>query len=153
MLVWLHDDAPNTDTMHHLLNSAAFRKRVEEFIKFNIRADVEGLNETTIKNMPRETQIAYSRPPDPDQRNWEELFRDRLQRVVRSQQLHSCTRATCLRYDLYGRLLCKRRAPWEVSEDTVMSNGEYQVRRIIPFVNNFNPTISVALNCNNESSS
>jgi len=104
-----------------------------------------------VKETPRETQIAYSRPPDPGDSNWKAHFEERLRRVVRSQQMHVCSWATCKRYDSHGHPVCKCRAPWELSEDTkVFANGEYIIRHRIPFMNNFNPPLSVTLNCNND---
>lgn len=150
MLLWL-EDAPNAEEMHLLLQRESFRERIREFIKENIRAHVDGLDEETIKVMPREAQLAYSRPPNPDEQDWTEQFTDKLCRVVRSQQIHTCTRMTCLRYNKHGRLTCKRRAPWELSmEEEIDTNGRYKPRRTVPFMNNFCPAISVSLCCNND---
>lgn len=54
MLLWLQD-TPNTEEMHDLLQSEDFRNRVHEYIKVNICAHVEGLDQESIKTMPRET--------------------------------------------------------------------------------------------------
>ncbi|KAF8119740.1 hypothetical protein EV363DRAFT_1195605 [Boletus edulis] len=101
--------------------------------------------------MPRETQLAYSRPPDPDGNNWENEFNDRLRRVVRSQQIHTCTRLTCLRYNQHGQLSCKRRAPWQLSEvEDIDLYGIYKPHRTNPFINSFCPAVSVSICCNND---
>jgi len=151
MLIWL-DDTPNCNDMQSLLQSnAAFRSRIQEYIRENIRAHVDGLDEETMKNMGRESQLAYSRPPDPDSENWENEYSDRLQQVVRSQQVHTCSKASCLRYNKYGRLICKRHAPWELSDTEVIdAGGRWKARRTVPFINNFCPSISVTLCCNND---
>ena len=151
MLIWL-DDTPNCNDMQSLLQSnAAFRSRIQEYIRENIRAHVDGLDEETMKNMGRESQLAYSRPPDPDSENWENEYSDRLQQVVCSQQVHTCSKASCLRYNKYGRLICKRHAPWELSDTEVIdAGGRWKARRTVPFINNFCPSISVTLCCNND---
>jgi len=77
MLLWLAD-TPSTDAMHRLLNTDHFRAQVQKFVKMNIRADVDGLDENTVNNMAWETQLAYSHPPSPDDENWEKAFADRL---------------------------------------------------------------------------
>jgi hypothetical protein len=133
------------------LENANFRNHITKFAKENIKAHIDGLDEAAIKAMPRETQISYSRPPDPDSDDWDEEFNDRLRRVVRSQQVHTCTRSTCLRYDRHGHLTCKRRAPWTISEhDEVDDRGNYVIQRIYPFINSFCPAVSVAMACNND---
>ncbi|KAF8443784.1 hypothetical protein L210DRAFT_3396194 [Boletus edulis BED1] len=101
--------------------------------------------------MPREAQIAYSHPPNPDDEDWDDKFKDRLQRVVRSQQLHTCTRNTCLRYDKHGQLTCKCRAPWELSDEVQLDcEGQYKPLWKNRFMNNFCPAISFTLSCNND---
>ncbi|KAF8132270.1 hypothetical protein EV363DRAFT_1397930 [Boletus edulis] len=150
MLLWL-EGAPNAEEMHSLLQDERFRNGIKAFIEQNIQAHVEGLDEETIKHMPREAQIAYSRPPNPDNEDWDDKFKDRLQRVVRSQQLHTCTRNTCLRYDKHGQLTCKHRAPWELSDEVQLDcEGQYKPLRKNRFMNNFCPAISFALSCNND---
>ncbi len=150
MLLWLQD-APNMETMHSLLDMPEFRKYVEQYINFNIQADIPRLDAAMVKETPQETQIVYSRPPDPGDSNWKAHFEDRLRHVVQSQQMHVCSWATCKQYDSHGHPVCKCRAPWELLEDTkVFANGEYIIHHRIPFMNNFNPSLSVTLNCNND---
>lgn len=150
MLIWLQD-TPNCQDMHTFLKSSRFRERISRYIQKNIQAHVDGLDEATLQSMPRETQLAYSRPPDPDSESWEDEFADRLRRVVRSQQVHTCTKATCLRYNKHGRLVCKRRAPWELSDvELIDDRGRWKPRRTHPFINNFCPAVSVTLCCNND---
>ncbi|KAF8120373.1 hypothetical protein EV363DRAFT_1080267, partial [Boletus edulis] len=61
MLIWLQD-APNADEMHDILKTNEFREHMRQYIRENIRAHMDGINEVTIKTMPRESQLAYSRP-------------------------------------------------------------------------------------------
>ena len=64
MLLWLQH-APICDEMHTLLQSSDFRECVHTFIKTNIRAHLDGFTEETICSMSRDSQLAYSQPPDP----------------------------------------------------------------------------------------
>ncbi|KAF8416206.1 hypothetical protein L210DRAFT_3616285 [Boletus edulis BED1] len=65
--------------------------------------------------------------------------------------MHTCTRATCLRYNKHGQLTCKRRAPWELSTDSTIDHlGRYRIKRTMAFMNNFNPSISGTFCCNND---
>jgi len=150
MLIWL-EDAPNSNEMHEFLKTEEFQDRIRAYIKQNIRAHVDGLDEEMMKSTPRETQLAYSRPPDPDAANWAAEFADKEKRVVRSQQVHTCTKSTCLRYNKHGKLVCKRRAPWELSgTEYIDEKGNWKPKRTHPYVNNYCPAISVALCCNND---
>jgi hypothetical protein len=150
MLLWL-EDAPNSNDMHKFLKTDEFRDRIKAYIKQNIRAHVDGLDEDMMKSTPCETQLAYSRPPDPDTANWAAECADKELRVVRSQQVHTCTKQTCLRYNEHGKLVCKRRAPWELSEiEFIDEKGNWKPKRTHPYVNNYCPAISVTLCCNND---
>ncbi|KAF8120372.1 hypothetical protein EV363DRAFT_1190816 [Boletus edulis] len=65
--------------------------------------------------------------------------------------MHTCTRATCLRYNKHGQLTCKRRAPWELSADVEIDYlGRYKIKRTLPFMNNYCPAISATFCCNND---
>ncbi len=64
MFLWLAD-MPDTETMHHLLNTNDFCKRVKHYLDFSIHADVPGIHPKLLDRMERESQVAYSRPPDP----------------------------------------------------------------------------------------
>jgi len=149
MLLWLAH-TPNSEEMHEFLKTEEFRDRIQAYIKQNIRAHVDGLDEETVRTTPRETQLGYSRPPNPDGTHWEAECADKERRVVRSQQVHTCTKSTCLRYNKHGRLVCKRRAPWELSDtEYIDENGNWKPKRTHPYINNYCPAISVSLCCNN----
>lgn len=58
---------------------------------------------------------------------------------------------TCLHYNKHGCLICKHRAPWELSmEEEINSDGQYKPQHTVLFMNNFCPAISVTLCCNND---
>jgi hypothetical protein len=150
MMIWLRH-TPNMHDMHVQLQNGEFRTRIKEYIRQNIRAHVEGLNEETIRTMPRESNLPYSRPPDPDSSNWNIENQAIERRVVRSQQVHTCNRATCLRFNQQGQLVCKRRAPWLLSPtDIVDEHGRWNPKRTYAFLNNFCPAITTTLRCNND---
>jgi hypothetical protein len=150
MLLWLRH-APTATEMKELLQQDAFRDRLKNFIKANIRAHVDGLDEEGIKATRREKGIAYSRPPDPDSPTYEEEAATFTKRVVRSQQVHTCQRNTCLRLNGQGNLVCKRHAPWPLAdEDIVDEQGNWQPKRTYSFLNSWQPSVSEALACNND---
>ena len=149
MLLWL-EDTPNTDEVHELLQTEEFREKLKNYIRQNIRAHFDGINAETIPTIPKESALPYSRPPNPDSERWEAECADIERRVVRSQQVHVCSNTTCLRFDQYGKKSCKRRAPFQEAEDDFVElNGEWGPKRTCAMINNYCPTITVNLRCNN----
>ncbi|KIO12199.1 hypothetical protein M404DRAFT_95464, partial [Pisolithus tinctorius Marx 270] len=69
--------------------------------------------------------------------------------LVRSQQLHTCTWATCLRATCDG-LVCKRRAPWPLSdEDYIDERGNWGPRHMHGYINAYCPALLMMMRCNN----
>jgi hypothetical protein len=148
MLAWLAD-VPNADEMVELLRGESFRERIIEYLKGNIHADVEGLDEKYVKETKRETGITYSRPLDPDQSDWGRRFKEMERVLARTYQVHVCNLTTCLRRNRQGKLGCKRRAPWPIERETsVEGNGTMHLARRYGFLNGYNPGLLVGCRCN-----
>jgi hypothetical protein len=81
MLIWLAN-APNADEMHELLQQVQFREKIVAYIRQNVRSHIDNLTEESIRMSPREAQLAYSRPPNPDSMTWEEDMKDMEYRVA-----------------------------------------------------------------------
>ena len=71
MLLWLAN-APNIEEMHEKLQEEVFREKIQTYISANIRTHLDDLSENDIKSMTRNSELAYSRPPDPQLPDWEE---------------------------------------------------------------------------------
>ena len=98
------------------------------------------------RGIPWQVEHVQQHPPNPDESSWKVQFKDRLCHVVQSQQVHTCTCATCLHYNKYRHLVCKHCAPWELSvSHEVNLNGSYKLRCTYIYVNNFCPPISVTV--------
>lgn len=150
MFLWLKN-APNGHEMKTFLKNSDFRERMTSYIKANIRAHVDGYDEEMTTTMPRETHLSYGRPPNPDGEDWKEKMKDLELRLVRLLQTHTCKRAMCLRPDKHGRMVCKRRAPWPLSNFTLVDeDGTVVIQRTHPFVNCYCPSPLVSLRCNND---
>lgn len=152
MFLWL-EDSPSSDEMLELLeNSEEFRAKIQNYIAANIRADVPGLSsKEEIQAMPREADLAYSRPPNPAHETYEEEKKDTLVRAVRSQQIHTCTVSTCLVKQRNGTISCKRRAPFPLADEAYMhANGEWGPRRLFGYVNTFQPNCIIVIKCNQD---
>jgi len=82
---------------------------------------VPGMTSQTLKAIKREADLAYTRPPHPDDPEFERKFENLKIRLVRSQQIHTCKRRACLQWD-YKTMSwkCKRRAPFPLSESDVV---------------------------------
>ena len=148
MLAWLAD-VPNADEMVMLLRNENFRKRIVGYLKANIHADVDGLDEKYVEETSRRTGISYSRPIDPDEGGWKERFADMEKELARTYQVHVCKTTTCLRRNRQGNMVCKRRAPWPLEEETTVDpNGMVHIARHYGFLNGYNPGLLVGNRCN-----
>jgi len=149
MLMWLAG-TPNADEVETALRSVTFRDKIRRYIQLNIRAHLDDLTEHDIKKMPRDSQLAYQRPPDPRLHGWNERQHELERQLVRSQQLHTCTPATCLRIQK-GRYTCKRGAPWALNnDDYVDERGNWGSRRTNGYINGYCPLVLTNLRCNND---
>lgn len=74
ILIFL-DGAPSTDKMKEYLQSQEFRQRIVDFIKANFRAHYPELHtEEQINAMPTEPEIAFQRPPNPNDNDfWQKV--------------------------------------------------------------------------------
>ena len=145
MLMWLAG-TPNSKEMEVALKSGTVR----QYIQTNVRAHLDDLTEKDIKNMVRQPQLAYSRPPDPHHEGWGESNHKFERQLARSQQVHTCSRTSCLRLTK-GKWTCKRRAPWTLSEDDyVDERGNWSPKRTYGYINSYCPTILTSLRCNND---
>ncbi|TFK61794.1 hypothetical protein BDN72DRAFT_777848 [Pluteus cervinus] len=151
LILWLLGSPP-ADVMQEKLHSAEFREQLLSFIKANIRAYTPGLESAeSIQDIPCDKNIAFTRPPDPQARHYEKELQEFETKVVRTEQVHTCKLGRCLVSDCYGRVHCKRHAPWPTSPcDYVNENGEWGCRRSYGMVNAWNPAVSVNARCNND---
>ena len=122
------------------------------FIKANLRAYLPGLESAeSVKAIPREKDIAWNRPPNPDSSDYNERLADFELRLARTEQIHTCRPRRCLVYDRHGQLRCKRHAPFPTSEeDKVTEEGKWWQKRLYPFVNGWIPGILINVRCNND---
>jgi len=149
MLMWLAG-TPDSDEMVNALKTNTFREKVRQYIGKNVCAHLDDLTESDIKAMLREPQLAYSRPPDPRQDRWIERNHEFERQMVRSQQVHTCLRSSCLKVEK-GELMCKRRAPWPLSDDDyVDERGNWGPKRTYGYINGYCPLILTSLQCNND---
>lgn len=150
MLVWLKG-APPAVELKGFFASDVFRERVRAFIDSTVRAHIPDLDEETLDNIAPDPYAAYNRPPDPRSPNFSVELKEREKILVRTLQLHTCTQAGCLRRNWKGKLVCKRRAPFEFAPTTLVEpNGHWCPQRFLRFLNNWNPTILLCLQGNHD---
>ena len=143
--------APSWDEMKELLKSDAFRDKIKNFMRANFRAFYEELKDKDLINdLPTDAEIAYGRPPNPDTDDYWQQVHDLEVNVARTKQMHTCTVKTCIITDKKGTR-CKRRAPWECSdEDVVREDGTWALKRTYGYQNALVPAIAVNARCNND---
>lgn len=153
MLLWLHNTPPPRQ-LKALLQTEEFRLKVLAYLNANVRSFLPQLaSPAHVKKIPAKAEVAYARCPNPAL-PFEQLqaqLKELEVNVVRTKQIHKCVEGKCLRLDKYGRLSCKRRAPWEISDsDTVDSNGSYRTKRHLAFLNGYCPVIATTIKCNQD---
>ena len=151
ILVWLWF-TPSADEITALFKKEAFRQRVVDYIRANIRAYLPGFETTSsVKGIAKNAEAAYSRPPNPSSSNFEEQCQEKEHELARTEQIHTCKPRRCLVTNRNGVLACKRCAPFRISEDDIAhENGDWACKRLYAYVNAWNPHIMVNLHCNND---
>lgn len=151
LLVWLKH-VPSPEEIATLLKTDAFRDRILAYIRANFRAYVPGLESTeSIARIPHNKEVSYSRPPKPDCEDYDgELRRSELV-LARMEQVHTCKPRRCLVYNRHNQLVCKRRAPFKVSDDDFITDtGLCGPKRLHGYINSWVPSILLNARCNND---
>ena len=122
------------------------------YIRANLRAYVPGLDSLQdVKAIPNETEIAYSRPPNPNAPDYKDQLISFERRVARAKQVHTCAVRRCLVPDKEGHLKCKRKAPFQhAAEDFVTEVGKWGQKRLYEYMNGWIPAILTNVRCNND---
>ncbi|RDB28920.1 ATP-dependent DNA helicase RRM3 [Hypsizygus marmoreus] len=115
LLLWLKD-SPTSNEMQSALSSEAFSEKMRNFIKANIRADIDGMDTSAVKAMPVVPEISYSRPIDPRKPNFEARVTEREHQLARAVQVHA-------------------------TDDWVSEDGEWGPKRKAGCINNFCPPL------------
>jgi hypothetical protein len=151
MLIWLKNSPPSEE-MEDLLQQEEFRDRIKAFIKANLRAYLSGFESAeSIKNISNDNEVAWSRPPNPDSATYDIDAMELERRVARTMQVHTCEFRRCLVPDKNGQYRCKRRAPFELSEeDCIDEQGHWKSKRLFGFLNGWVPAITLNARCNND---
>lgn len=150
ILIWL-EGSYTTEQIKELLKTEEFRNKVADYIKHNVRAHHPDIRSSEdLQDIPKDTEIAYSRPPNPDAEDYWTQIEDMIQKVTRTKQMHVCT-AGCEKTTKGGLVICKRGAPWTLSDAVVVEdNGNWQPIRYFEYQNGASATILANLRCNND---
>ena len=151
MLMWI-ENTPSSGELKSLLKQTAFCEHIILYLKGNIHAYCTGIELHMIKDIPRELDLAWSRPPDPEDPAFAAKFDALEHHLMWLNQIHACNVGTCLSY--YGHtgvLRCKHWAPWPLSDSYDMDHkGNWKVWWTYGYVNNYHPKLLVTLRCNQD---
>jgi hypothetical protein len=149
MIGWLKG-APTADRMKELLQEETFRAKLVRFIHSAIKSDIGGANAEQVRAMNREEAVSFSRPVDPRQGNYSVRSHEAEKRLARAVQVHRCTAEGCLKL-VRGRLVCKRNAPFPLSEnDWVDEDGRWGSTRKYGYVNAWCPPLLQTVRANQD---
>ncbi|KAG1779208.1 hypothetical protein EV702DRAFT_1195708 [Suillus placidus] len=124
MIIWLRN-APTSSEMKELLQSDVFRAKVASFIARNIQGHHSEVSSESLKTLPRQSAVSYSRPPDPRSRNF-------------SSDKQNTTRNL-------------RRALFALAKDAwIDSEGHWGPKRTMGAMNNWNLVILLATRANHD---
>ncbi|VDC07039.1 unnamed protein product [Peniophora sp. CBMAI 1063] len=151
ILLWLCG-CPSPDRMKALLQTPEFRARVTKYIETTFHASHPVLDSAALASAhPKKHDVAWSRPPNPSAADYQEKMDTLILDVARTKQVHACTLAQCLRVDRRGKVTCKRRAPWPLSDQAVINaDGEWKPRRQFAYLNSWTPALTAAVRCNTD---
>ena len=152
ILIWLKN-TPSPDQLQFLLRQESFRDKIKEYLSRNVCAYVPGMETAnSIKHTATGANVAYARPPNPDSVHYAQELQMMETQLACVEQVHECKLRRCLIPDKKtGRYQCKRRAPFECTEDDfVMENGRCGPKRLHGFVNAWNPAVLINGRCNND---
>ncbi|CEL58884.1 hypothetical protein RSOLAG1IB_12210 [Rhizoctonia solani AG-1 IB] len=151
LMMWLAN-SPDADEIAYKLQSPEFREKIKAYMRQNIRSHLDGLTKDALDAMEPESAIAWGRPPNPDSPSYDNDMKLLELRLAHAQQYHKCTPNTCLQYDKRKRrLVCKRRAPFELSpDDEVTESGVVRTKQLIKELNSWCPAIFYGGRCNND---
>jgi hypothetical protein len=129
---------PTSDELKELFKTTQFRTKLIKYLKDVIRAHIGDMDKEIIKNIPHEADLAWSRPLNPTKTSFAVDRVSLEQRLMRSNQIHTCRMGACLSYHGRAALLkCKRRAPWPISNEvSVDERGNWTIQRSYGYVNN-----------------
>ena len=148
MVLWLKGSV-TLSGMKELLMHEDFRNRVKAFIHANVRADLPGYTGGEVLALPKANAVAFSRPVDPRKPHYRDLCGEAERKLARTVQVHSCGPG-CMKVSK-SRLVCKRRAPFVVSDfDWVNANGDCGPKRTYGYFNNWNPAILQCVRSNHD---
>ena len=151
-LIWLAD-TPDCDSIKDLLKTEDFQETIRQYIIRTVHAHAPDVSlEACESQRAPHPNPAYRRPPNPASPNFAAEAETSIRTHLENSQFHTCSRAACLVADRYGKLKCKRHAPFELSnEHTVSADGSYRVERHIPWLNGCNKWIhALALGANGD---
>ena len=88
LLLWMKN-TPSGDEIVELLKSEDFREHIVAYIKANLRAYLPGLETAkTVKQIPLEKEIAYSRPPNPHSPSYNNDLKNHSRNTINTPKLN-----------------------------------------------------------------
>lgn len=88
--------------------------------------------------------------PNPNWTNFNSILKTDIKNLIKETNIHSCT-STCFKYSKKNDKdpECRSFFPRKIVENTSIDplNGNIEMKRKDPYINNFNPIIATAARC------
>lgn len=148
MMLWLTGSIPAPQMRERLLRED-FRDRIKQFISTNIHAHIPTHPGESILSVPKQPQVAFSRPVDPRLPDYEVRKQDAEISIARTVQVHQCSQA-CMRLRK-RRLVCKRNAPFRLAQEAwIDEHGDWNPKRLYGYFNNWCPSLLQCIRANHD---
>ncbi len=150
MLLWMGNTP--LDEIKELFKSAEFWTTIQTYLAHNVWAHFPGIGRESLKDIPHEANLAWSRPLDAHSPTFNNDYTDLEGRLMQSNQIHMCHIGACLLYHGWSAIMkCKRQAPWSLSaENCIDEQGNWIVKCTYGYVNNYHLDLLVMLQCNHD---
>jgi hypothetical protein len=89
MVMWLVGSL-TSKKMEAALHTDPFHAKVKEYIKTNIRADLDGTDKVAVNNMGRKSGLSYSRPIDSREGGYRRHAHTFEMQLAKAVQHHKC---------------------------------------------------------------
>jgi hypothetical protein len=134
--------------MKEALKSEIFRSKVKNFIRANIRVDLDGADHEGVLQMPCHAALSYSCLIDLRELEYKENTKEAELRLAKMVQYHIYNKDTCLN-SKKGIIQCKCRAPFDLSsQDYINENGEWGPKCSYIYINSWCPLIIQCIHAN-----
>ena len=144
MLVWLHN-FKSVSMLKAKLEDETFKNNLISYLERIIKQGY--LDDDNVEEDIDVSEVSCKYPVDPNHENFEEKFKDDVNKLVKVANTHSC-RSTCYKYRRTKE--CRFEFPRELVPKGKIEGNEIKLTRTNEMINNYNPSIMTCIRSNHD---